>query len=108
MQFERFCHAKPHESRNDFARANFTEPRDIQAFVRWIHNPGVTVHSTSPASRVQKRKITKTSVPPAMEAFTARKNKKMRLLAAWSAILKDHWNSHLHIVAAADAGNATG
>jgi len=31
-------------------RADFTAPRDIQACVSWTYNPGVTMHSTSPAS----------------------------------------------------------
>ena len=75
-------------------------------------------------SRVQKRKTANTSVRPVVEAFTAGKNNKMRVLAAWSAILKDaapwkvplrdHTSSHLQlvrclnnmIVVAADPSNA--
>ena len=53
-QFEQFWQPKLHESLNDFARADFTSPRDIQASVRWIHNPSVIVHSTSPASSTDR------------------------------------------------------
>ena len=33
---------------NDLARGDFIVPIDIQACVRWIHNPCVTVLSASP------------------------------------------------------------
>ena len=56
-------------------------------------------------SRVQKRKAAKTSVLAAVEAFKARKINKMRVMVAYSPIVKDaapwriplreHTSSHL-------------
>ena len=39
--------------------------------------------------KVQKHKTAIPSVLPAVEAFKVRKNKKMSVLGAWSAILKE-------------------